>query len=393
MTPHARNLALLAGCQALLFTNNVTLISMQGLTGFALASNKTLATLPVTAYIVGAALTTLPASLAMKRLGRRRGFLLGVGVGVVGALIATLAMSLHHFWLLCAGSLVLGVYNAFGQFYRFAAADAVPSAGRARAISLVLAGGLVGGIVGPELSKYTRTLAETEFLAAYASLVLFCVLAAALISRLDLPRPSAEESSGTQRPLATIMRQPAFITAVAASAIGYGVMNFLMTATPLAMGMCGLPYASAATVISWHVIAMFAPSFYTGTLISRFGAEKVILAGIALMFACVAVALSGQALAQFWWALVLLGLGWNFMYVGGSSLLGSAHRASEKAKAQGMHDFLVFCTTSTSSFASGVLIKANGWALLNQIALPFLLVAAALVTWWWVTKPKDEAMA
>ena len=376
-----KNVALLAGCQAMLFTNNVTLISLAALAGFSLADNKALATLPATAYVVGAALTTLPASFFMRRFGRQTGFQAGTAMGMAGALVCCLALWLHSFWLLCAGVLVLGVYNAFGQYYRFAAADAASHDFKAKAISLVLTGGLVGGIIGPELSKYTRDMFAVPFLGAYASLIVFCLITMGLLAFIRIPQPSVAERHEPVRPLARIMAQPAFIVAVTGSALGYGVMNLLMTATPLAMGLCGHPYSSAATVIQWHVIGMFAPSFFTGSLIKRYGVLPVMSAGVALEALCVGIALSGVLVANFWWALLLLGIGWNFLYVGGTTLLTDCYRVSEKAKAQGTHDFLVFLTTATSSFASGLLMDRNGWAMLNYAAMPVLAVIAAAIVW------------
>ncbi len=379
---HARrNIFLLACCQALLFTNNVTLIALNGLAGFALAGTKTLATLPVTGYVVGAALSTFPASLWMRRVGRRAGFLTGTVFGLAGGAIATTAIALGSFWLLVAGTMVLGAYNAFGQYYRFAAADAAPAPWRAKAISLVMAGGLVGGIVGPEMSKLTRDLVQPTFLASYASLMGFCLVTMAILAGLRIPEPHASESHGPARPLREIVSQPVFVVAVVVGALGYGVMNLLMTSTPLAMGFCGHPYAAAASVISAHVVAMFGPSFFTGSLIQRFGVLNVMLAGVALMFACVGMALSGQQVRHFWFALVLLGVGWNFMYVGGTTLLTEAYRPQEKAKAQGANEILVFCTTATSSFTSGVLVNAAGWQTLNYVALPFLAIAGSAALW------------
>jgi len=379
---HARrNVFLLACCQALLFTNNVTLISLNGLAGFALADNKALATLPVTGYVIGAALSTFPASLWMKKVGRRNGFLTGTLFGLAGGAIATLGIFLSSFWTLVFGTLVLGTYNAFGQYYRFAAADSTPVHWKAKAISLVMAGGLVGGIIGPEMSKHTRDLVQPTFLASYASLLGFCLVTMAILSALRIPDPKAEEAHGATRPLKEIMAQPVFIVAVVVGALGYGVMNLLMTSTPLAMGFCGHPYAAAASVISAHVIAMFGPSFFTGSLIQRFGVLNVMMAGVAAMFACVAIALSGQLVTHFWWSLVLLGVGWNFMYVGGTTLLTEAYRPAEKAKTQGANEILVFCTTATSSFASGVLVNAAGWNTLNYVALPFLVIAGAAALW------------
>jgi len=376
-----KNVALLAGCQAMLFTNNVTLISLAALAGFSLADDKALATLPATAYVIGAALATLPASFFMKRFGRKTGFQFGTFMGMAGAALCCFALWLHSFWLLCAGVLVLGVYNAFGQYYRFAAADVAAQDFKAKAISLVMAGGLVGGIIGPEMSKHTRDLFAVPFLGAYASLLVFCLITMALVAFLRVPLPSAAERHEPARPLAQIMTQPAVIVAVTGSALGYGVMSLLMTATPLAMGLCGHAYDSAALVIEWHVIGMFAPSFFTGSLIRRFGVLSVMLTGVALEALCVVIALSGVLVANFWWALVMLGVGWNFLYVGGTTLLTECYRPSEKAKAQGMHDFLVFVTTATSSFASGLLMDRSGWDTLNYAALPIVGVIGAAIVW------------
>jgi len=376
-----KNVALLAGCQAMLFTNNVTLISLAALAGFSLADNKMLATLPATAYVVGAALTTLPASFFMRRFGRQTGFQVGAVMGIAGAALCCLALWLHSFWLLCAGVLVLGVYNAFGQYYRFAAADAASHDFKAKAISLVMTGGLVGGIIGPEMSKHTRDMFAVPFLGAYASLMVFCLITMALLAFIRIPQPSVAERHEPVRPLAQIMAQPAFVVAVTGSALGYGVMSLLMTATPLAMGLCGHAYDSAALVIEWHVIGMFAPSFFTGSLIRRLGVLRVMLAGAVLEALCVGIAVSGVQVAHFWWALTLLGVGWNFLYVGGTTLLTECYRPSEKAKAQGTHDFLVFLTTATSSFSSGLLMNRNGWEMLNYAALPVLAAIGAAIVW------------
>jgi MFS family permease len=379
---HARrNVFLLASCQALLLTNAVTLISIGALAGYALAENKAFATLPATVYVIGAALTTFPASMWMKRVGRRNGFLTGGTFGVVGALLATAGVAVGSFALLCVGHFVLGAYNAFGQYFRFAAADAAPPDFKAKAISLAMAGGLVGGFIGPELSKLTLGLASTTYLATYASLVGFALLSMAIVSFLAIPAPATSGAAEAPRPMRAIALQPAFIVAVAVAALGYAVMNLLMTATPLAMGFCGHPYSAAASVITAHVIAMFAPSFVTGSLIQRFGVLKVMGAGVAIMAACVAIGLSGQLVAHFWWALVLLGLGWNFMYVGGSTLLTGAYRPAEKAKAQGLNEITVFGMQAVSSFFSGVLVNAAGWNVLNYVAIPLVALAGLALLW------------
>jgi MFS family permease len=372
---------LLACCQALLLTNNVTLISVGALAGYALATQKAFATAPQAAYVVGALVATFPISVWMRRVGRRNGFLTGGAFGLAGSALATLAIWKGSLALLCAGTMLLGIYNASGQYYRFAAADASPLEFKPKAISYVLAGGLVGGIVGPEISKYTRVMMEPMFLATYASLFVYCAVAMAIVSRLRLPPIAEIHSDEPARPLARIARQPVFIVAAGSAALGYGTMNLLMTATPLAMGFCGLPYAASATVIGSHVIAMFAPSFFTGSLIRRFGVLNVMLAGAACQFACVAVALSGQLVMHFWWALVLLGVGWNFLYIGGSTLLTEAYRPSERAKVQGANEVTIFSVQAVSAFSSGVLVNAKGWATLNHVALPLITISFMAVVW------------
>jgi MFS family permease len=393
MDPSRKNVFLLACCQALLLTNAVTLITIGALAGYSLAQNKAFATLPAATYVVGGFLGTFPASLWMKRVGRRNGFLTGGAFGLAGSALAAFGMSIGSFVLLCVGTMLLGIYNAFGQYYRFAAADTVPPDLKAKAISYVMAGGLVGGIVGPEVSKYTRDLVAPTFVGSYASLFVFCLLAMAIVARLRIPEPREAPSAAPARPLREIIQQPVFIVAAAVAALGYGIMNLLMTATPLAMGFCGHPYGAAASVISAHVVAMFAPSFFTGSLIKRFGVLNVMLAGVAAMFACVAIGLSGQLIANFWWALLLLGIGWNFMYIGGTTLLTEAYRPSEKAKAQGANEILVFAVQALSAFSSGVLVNAKGWDTLNYVALPLIGIAGLAVAWmmFGVRRPKTAS--
>ena len=376
-----RNVALLAACQAMLFTNNATLIAINGLAGLALAPMAALATLPVTCWVIGGALTTVPASLYMKRVGRRRGLMRGATVGIAGALICAAAIRLQNFWLLCAGTLVWGTFNAFGQYYRFAAADAASADFRSTAISLVLAGGLVGGILGPTTSRITIELLEPRFMGAYLALIAFVVVTIALLAAIRIPEPSAAERAAAGRPMRQIAAQPKFIVAVLAGAIGYGVMNLLMTSTPIAMGVCGHPYGDAAFVISSHVIAMFAPSFLTGGLMRRFRVLPVMFAGALLNVAAVAIALSGVGVAQFWLSLVLLGVGWNFLYVGGTTLLTESYRPEERAKAQGANDLAIFVMMAISSFSSGLIVTNAGWEKVNLSALPLLVVLMAAILW------------
>ncbi len=383
MTSARRTISLLAACQALLLTNGVTLVAINALAGYALAPDKRLATLPVVGYVLGSAVSTLPASHFMRRHGRRAGFILGAASGMLGGAVGALAIFLQSFWLLCAATFCSGIYQAFGQYFRFAAAEVAPGEWKSRAISLTLAGGIVGGFIGPAVGKLTRDLYAPQFIASYASLIGFALVSMAIAASLRFPPQSQSEQHGGGRPLGEIARQPAFIVAALAAAAGYGVMNLLMNATPLAMDFCGLDFGDAAFVLQWHVIGMFAPSFFTGGLIARFGVLNILLAGAALMAACIGIAASGQTLMHFWWALLLLGIGWNFLYIGGTTLLTETYAPAEKAKTQGLNDFLMFFAMAGSSFASGALVTSAGWTLLNQIALPFVAVTAlASATLW-----------
>jgi len=368
------NVGLLAACQAMLLTNNATLIAINGLAGLALAPTPALATLPVTCWVVGGAMATMPASQYMKKVGRRRGLIRGASVGILGAAICAAAMWQASFWLLCFGTLVWGTYNAFGQYYRFVAAEVAAPDFKATAVSLVLAGGLVGGIVGPTLSRYTVDLVGPKFAGAYLALIVFALLTMAVLSRIRIPDPTAGEQAASGRPLAEIAAQPKYIVAVLAGAISYGVMNFLMTSTPIAMGVCGHPYADAAFVISSHVIGMFAPSFVTGGLIRRFGTITVMLAGAALNILCIVIALSGVTVANFWWALVLLGVGWNFLYIGATTLLTETYRPEERAKAQGANETAIFIMMTLSSFSSGLIVTNAGWEKVNYAATPLIAI-------------------
>lgn len=381
MTSARRTVAILAACQAMLMTNNATLIAINGLAGLALAPVKALATLPVTCWVVGGALTTMQSSLYMKRVGRKRGFMTGTLVGVAGALVCAMAIWLQSFWLLCFGTLVFGVYNGFAQYYRFAAADAAPPDYKATAISLVLAGGLVGGILGPSVSRFTIDLAGPKFMSAYLALIVFSLVTLALLARLKIPNPTESERSASGRPLAKIAAQPKFIVAVAAGAIGYGVMNFLMTSTPIAMSVCGHPYGDAAFVISAHVIAMFAPSFVTGALVKRVGVLPLLVTGVLLNLAAIGIALEGVAVANFWWSLVTLGVGWNFLYIGGTALLTETYRPEERAKAQGANDSAIFIMMAISSLTSGLIVTSAGWEKVNYAALPLVALVGVAVVW------------
>jgi predicted MFS family arabinose efflux permease len=391
MNSTRRNVGLLAACQALLFTNNSTLIAINGLAGLALAPTAALATLPVTGWVVGGALATMPASLHMKRVGRQRGLSGGIYWGVAGALICATAIGLQSFWLLCFGTLVWGVYNAYGQYYRFAAADAASIDFRPTAISLVLAGGLVGGILGPSASRLTVDLVGPRFMGAYLVLIGVALANLVLLRFIRIPSPSPAEQLAPGRPLAVLARQPDFMLAVLAAAIAYGVMNFLMVSTPIAMGVCGHPYSDAALVVSGHVVAMFAPSFVTGPLIRRVGVLPVMLAGAALNFAAIGVALAGVSVAHFWWSLAVLGVGWNFLFIGATTLLTSTYRPEERAKAQGTNDLAIFITMAISSLTSGLTVTAAGWERVNLYALPLVAAATLAIGWYAVHTRRAQA--
>jgi MFS family permease len=376
-----RDIFLLACCQALLLVNNAGLISMNGLVGYALVDDKMFATVGATTYLLGSTAATMPASLWMGRVGRRRGFMTGSVIGIIGSAVAALAVWLHSFPVYCLGTAIIGVYTAFGLQYRFAAAEVAEPSFKAKAISLVLAGGIVGGFLGPESTRWTKNLFETEFLGSFVTLSVIAVFALLVQSRVHVPKPSVEELAEGGRKLPTIMRQPVFIVAAMSAALGYGLMNLLMTATPLAMSFCSHPYAAAVMVIEWHVVGMYGPGFFTGSLIKRYGTLKVIGLGIAIMGSCAVVALNGNSIAHFLFALALLGIGWNFMYTGGTTLLTESYRPAEKAKTQGANDFIVFSTMTVTSFSSGALVSAAGWEWMNIGALPVLVIVAAGVGW------------
>ncbi len=388
-----RNVGLLAFCQALLLCNGVTLIAVNGLAGLRLAPTPELATLTVTGYVVGTALTTLPASYFMRRFGRRSGFMFGALLGILGGGVSALAVSIGSFWLLCCGTLLAGTYNAFGQQYRFAAADMATPDWKAKAISFTLAGGILGGFVGPAVGQWTRDLWATQFAATYAMLSVFAVIAMVIASRLRIPDMGAAGEMHGGRPWAEIARQPAFVVAVLAAALGYGTMNLLMAATPLAMDICGLPFSDAAFVLQWHVIGMYAPSFFTGTLIRRYGVLNLLFVGAVLMFGCIGIAMTGVSLMHFWWALLLLGIGWNFLYIGGTTLLTETYRPEERAKVQGSNDFFVFGIQAVSSVSAGALILGSGWQTLNLLAIPGVALTALATAIFWMARRRAAAAA
>lgn len=376
-----RSLWLLAACQGLYLTNNVTFIAINGLVGLALAPVGWLATLPVMGYVVGGALSTGLVARTQQQWGRQRSFQAGLLVALLAALLCAYAAFSRNFWLLCTATVVAGYYNANAGLYRFAAAELVDVPAREKAVSLVMAGGLLGAVVGPNLAARTRDLFAVPFAGAYLALAAVALLSMAIMAFLRFPPAPAHAAAPAGRPLGELMRQPAFIVAAAAGALGYGVMNLLMAATPIAMQQCGLPFGDAALVLEWHVIGMFAPGFFTGSLIKRFGPLAVMGAGVVLNAVCIAVALSGVELQQFLVALFLLGVGWNFLFTGSTTLSLSTYRPEERDKAQGALNFFVMATLALSSLASGVLVTTSGWSLLNWGSLLPVAVTAAALAW------------
>lgn len=376
-----RNLGLLALCQGLFLTNNVTFIAINGLVGLALAPLGWMATLPVMGYVVGGALSTGVVARTQSRYGRKASFQLGLVVAFLSALLCAYAAFSKNFWLLCAATVIAGYYNANAGLYRFAAAELAGKTAHEKAVSLVMAGGLLGAVLGPNLAARTRNLFEVPFAGAYIALAGVAILGMLALSFITFPPLPAKKTGRQGRPLGEIMRQPVFIVAAATGALSFGIMNLLMAATPIAMQMCGLPFSDAALVLEWHVIGMFAPGFFTGHLIKRFGALPVMGVGIALYLGCIAVALSGVDLHQFLIALFLLGVGWNFVFTGSTTLSLSAYTPEEKDRAQGALNFFVFATLALSSFASGVLVTTRGWTLLNWGSLPVVLLTAAAMLW------------
>jgi MFS family permease len=372
-------LLLLALCQGLFLTNNVTFIAINGLVGLALAPSPWMATLPVTGYVAGGALCAGLVARSQRAWGRKRSFQLGLLVAMGSSALCAWAATTHHFWWLVAATVIAGYYNANAGLYRFAATELVAPAMKEKAISWVLAGGILGAVVGPNLASATRDALPVAFAGAYAALVGVALLSLVTLSFIHfpaLPLPSAERPG---RPLREIARQPVFIVAVAACALGYGVMNLLMAATPIAMAMCSHPFKSAALVLEWHVLGMFVPSFFTGSLIKRFGCLPVMAVGVLLNAVCIAVALSGVELMQFLVALFVLGVGWNFLFIGGTTLFTQAYRPEEKTTAQAAMDTVIYTTMTVTSFSSGALITTRGWTWLNWGSmLPVALTALAL---------------
>jgi predicted MFS family arabinose efflux permease len=388
-----RNVLLLALCQAAFMSSAALMATVGTLVGHALAADKALATLPATAVVVGTAVGTIPASLLTRRAGRQIGFIAGTGFAIAGGLVGAAAIGLGSFWLLALGCGLVGMSSAFGQLYRFAAAEAVSPEKRSRAISLVLAGGLVASFVGPQLARVTADLFATPFVGSVLTVPLLALVTVLFLAGLRLPAAVSGQAAGSTRPLSAIARQPTFLAAVVSQMTGYGVMNLLMTGTPLAMTTYhGHGLRDAVFVIQWHMVGMFLPSFFTGALIQRIGERATILLGIAVNVASVAVAFTGFGVWQFWLALTLLGVGWNLMFVGGSTLVTRTYTSAERAKAQAANDFVIWTTVAVTSLSSGQLLHRHGWHAVVTTAAPLLALAvAAMLAGAWRARSETAA--
>ena len=377
-----RNLWLLTLCQGLFLTNNVAFIAINGLVGLSLAPLGWMATLPVMGYVVGGAMSTPLVAYTQMRWGRKVSFQLGLVVAIGSALLAAWAITHHQFWWLVAATVIAGYYSANGQLYRFAAAELAQPSQREKATSWVLAGGLLGAIAGPNLAARSRGLAEVPFAGAYWVLAVVAILAMVLMAGVTFPKEkSTKNTVYTGRSALQMLRQPVFLVACLGASLGYGVMNLLMAATPLAMQQCGLSFDDTALVLEWHVIGMFAPGFFTGALIKRFGTLSVMGAGVVLNALCIAIALTGIELHQFVIALFLLGVGWNFLFTASTTLSFSAYEPEEKDRAQAVINFGVFAVMAITSFASGALVTNHGWALLNLGSTIPVAMTGALLLW------------
>jgi len=389
-----RQVLLLATAQALFQTASVMVMAVGGLAGALVTGDPRLATAPIAAMFLGTALTTVPASLWMARVGRRPGFVVGAALGVLAGIVAALGLWLGSLVVLSIGTFFVGSYQAFAQFYRFAAGEVADDAFRPRSISLVLAGGIVAALLGPALGRLGGPLLSPTYVGSFLLLALVSLVAALLLTRLQMPATLPAQAGAAARALGQIVRQPTYLVALFAAATGYGVMILAMTATPIAMVQHHHPLADTATVIQLHVLGMFLPSFFTGSLIARFGVLRVMLSGVALLSGHVLATLTGTGFQSFAAALILLGVGWNFLYVGGTTLLTTTYTAAERGRAQATNDLSIFAVGLLSSLSAGALLDATGWQMTNLLLLPWLGVAAlALLGLAWTRRRSAPATA
>ncbi len=371
-----RNALRLAAAQALAGANATVIFATAAIIGATIAPDPSLATLPISVFVCGMAAGTLPTGAVARRFGRRTAFIGGSALGCLAGLTAAAALIVGSFALYCLATFLAGLYGSVVQSFRFAAADGASPGFRARALSWVMVGGIFSGVLGPQLVTWTMNLWQPYlFAASYLAQAAVALVAMAVLSGVDLPRPIRAVDGG--RPLLTIIRQPRFVVAALCGVITYTLMNLVMTSAPLAMRLCGLPLSASNATIQWHVVAMYGPSFFTGALIARFGAQRVVAAGLTLLAAAAICGLAGIALANFTVGLILLGIGWNFGFVGASSLVLETHRPEERTRVQSFNDFLVFGTMAVGSFSSGQLLIAFGWASVNWVVFPPVAIGLA----------------
>lgn len=349
--------------------------------GILLVDDKSLATLPLALQFVAMALTTIPASLYMGRFGRKVGFITGASIGACGGALGAYAIMQGDFVLFCIASLLTGSFNGFCHYFRFAAADVSTDAFRSKAISYVLAGSIVAAILGPTLARNTADLMSVQFAGVYLALIVVYLLVGCVVSFIDIPKPTAEQRKAGGRPLSEIARQPKFIIAVCAATFGYLVMSFLMTVTPIAMGVCGFTFSDSSYVIQAHILGMYAPAFVTGHLINRFGVNNILIAGSVLCGASIVIHLSGIGFMNFLFGLILVGVGWNFLFTGGTTLLTQTYTPAEKAKVQGLNDFFIWGTISIGAVTSGAVQHSVGWSAVNLVMAPLVLIVFATTLW------------
>jgi MFS family permease len=376
-----RNVFLLSISQAVMITCTSLMLTSSALVGRSLAENKALATLPFAMLFLSQMLTTIPASFYMGTVGRRLGFMTSALFGLAGATVTTVAIFHGSFILFCSGTILIGVFNGFGQYYRFAAAEVATEEYRSRAISFALAGGVLAAFAGPNLANWSRQVLSVEFAGNFACLILLYFLSFWVATLLRIQRPARVSQKQGGRSLGAVAGQRAYLVAVISAMVGYGAMNFIMIATPLAMQSYSHSFPQTAFVIQWHILGMFVPSFFTGHLIRRFGAANVMLVGILFVTLCIGMNISGTSVRHFWIGLLFLGLGWNFLFIGATTLLTQTYSSIEKSKAQALNDFMVFGTVSMTSFSSGAVQHALGWHIVNLAVLPFLVIIFIANIW------------
>lgn len=376
-----RNVGVLAIAQSVGGAGAPICISLGGIVGhYLLGSDKSLATLPVTGFVVGTALATLPAGMLARKFGRRKGLRMGAVAAVFGGLLAAYAIFLSSFWFFCLGVLFAGAASAFVQQYRFAAADSASESFRPKAISWVMAGGVLAAIIGPQTAALTKDmLAPTLYAGAFVGLSGLAALSWLALGFLKAPPIIMVQNSSSGRPLTEIMGQSRFIISVLCAVSSYALMSFVMTAAPMAMVSHGHSMSNALLGIQWHVMAMFAPSFFTGSLIQRFGKERIVITGLVLLAGCAALALAGSHLAHFWGALILLGIGWNFGFIGATAMLTETYRPEEKNRVQAVNDFIVFGFVALASLSSGGILNAFGWNMVNVIVFPVVIITLLML--------------